>query len=74
MTLILNLIFRRGRVTKILNFGFKIKGGGSREGGTSEVLHPATPQNLKRAPGPPPTAKNFCLCPPLILSYFGKIR
>ena len=31
-------------MTKILNFGLKIKGGG-REGGTCEV------QNLKRAPG-----------------------
>ena len=32
MTAILNLIFRRSRVTKILNFALKIKGGGT-EGG-----------------------------------------
>ena len=50
MTVILNLIFRRGRVTKILNFALKIKEGG-REGGTCEVLRPChTPQNLERAP------------------------
>ena len=36
-----------GRVTKILNFALKIKGGG-REGGTCEVLLPP-PQNLERA-------------------------
>ena len=38
-------------MTKILNFGLKIKGGG-REGGTCEVLRPCHPpflQNLKRA-------------------------
>ena len=35
-------------MTKILNFGFKIKVGG-REGGTSEVLRPYHPQNLERA-------------------------
>ena len=37
-------------MTKILNFGLKIKGGG-REGGTCEVLRPChSPQkNLKRA-------------------------
>ena len=42
VTRILNLIFRRGRVTIILNFALKINGGG-REGGTCEVLDPATP-------------------------------
>ena len=36
-------------MTKILNFELKIKGGG-RESGTCEVLRPATPKNLKRAP------------------------
>ena len=36
-------------MTKILNFGFKIKGHG-REGGTWEVLRPChPPKNLKRA-------------------------
>ena len=36
-------------MTKILNFGLKIKGGG-REGGTCEVLRPChPPPNVKRA-------------------------
>ena len=57
MTLILNLIFRRVAVTKILNFGLKIKGGGKgggKEGGTCEVLRPCHPlpkEKLKRALG-----------------------
>ena len=34
--------FLEGRVTKILNFALKIKGGG-REGGTCEVLRPCHP-------------------------------
>ena len=38
-------------MTKILNFGLKIKGGG-RQGGTREVLRALPPpQNLKRTPG-----------------------
>ena len=45
MTVILNLIFRRGRVTKILNFALKIKEGG-REGGTCEVLRPCHPPKI----------------------------
>ena len=39
-------------MTKIFNFGLKIKGGGGgREGGTCEVLRPVTPtkRKLKRA-------------------------
>ena len=44
--------FYEGRVTKILNFALKIKGGG-REGGTCEVLRPCHPpkKNSKRALG-----------------------
>ena len=41
--------FQEGKVTKILNFALKIKGGG-REGGTCEVVRPCHPQNLERAP------------------------
>ena len=51
MTVILNLIFR-GKVTKILNFAMKIKGG-VREGGTGKFLRPCHPppkKNLERAP------------------------
>ena len=39
-------------MTKILNFGFKIKGGGGvvRRMAIAKSSEPATPQNLKRAP------------------------
>ena len=37
--------FQEGRVTKIFNFALKMKGGG-REGGTCEVLDPATPSKF----------------------------
>ena len=55
MTLILNLIFKRGRVTKILSFALKIRGVVGRvvHGKSSDPAIPLSPpkKKLKRAHG-----------------------